>query len=86
MKYFYYLIYFFLTVVFIFRITNICIIYSRKCLYLSVFSDLTDAFEPFKAIMSLVNDKGIVKYGQLVAPNIVNNFGPMYISKITRIN
>ena len=36
--------------------------------------------------MNLVGEEGGVRYGQLVMPSVVNNFGPMYMSRITRLN
>ena len=51
-----------------------------------VVDDLTAAMEPFRTIMNIA-DKSLGSkpyYGQLVLPNLVNNFGPMYVCKLTR--
>ena len=48
------------------------------------FSDLSDAIEPFKDILKMTSSVHNMRYGQMVLPYIVNNFGPMYFSKITR--
>ena len=47
-------------------------------------NDLSAAFEPLKSTLNLVNEEVNLKFGQLVLPHIANNFGPMYIAKITR--
>ncbi len=49
-------------------------------------SDLSRSLYPFRRLMNLVGEEGGVRYGQLVMPSVVNNFGPMYMSRITRLN
>ena len=53
-------------------------------------SDLSRAFAPFKRHMTLLGPEdfrdGEVKYGQMVVPSVLDNFGPMYLSRIHRIN
>ena len=51
-----------------------------------IVEDLTPAMQPFKETMK-ISDRttGLHPYyGQLVLPNMENNFGPMYFSKLTR--
>jgi len=37
--------------------------------------------------MNLVSrDESCARYGQLVLPNIVNNYGPMYVAKLKRLS
>lgn len=48
-----------------------------------VIINLKEAFRPFRGLYKF-NTK--FKYGQQVLPDICSNFGPMYISKIKRIN
>jgi len=47
-----------------------------------VIINLKEAFRPFRGLYKF-NTK--FKYGQQVVPNVCSNFGPMYISKITRL-
>lgn len=47
-------------------------------------NDLTANFEPVKALFNLAEGRCKPKYGQLVLPNITNNFGPLYVAKMTR--
>jgi len=42
--------------------------------------------EAFRPLRGLFNFHTKLQYGQLVVPNLMNNFGPMYISKISRIS
>lgn len=49
-----------------------------------VVNDLSDAIEPFTDILKMTSSVHKMRYGQMVLPHIVNNFGPMYFSKITR--
>lgn len=44
--------------------------------------DLKEAFRPFRGLFKFHTK---FKYGQQILPNICNNFGPMYISKIKRV-
>ena len=48
------------------------------------FSDLTTAFKPYHDILHFAKRGPNLKFGQLVVPNIAQNFGPMYVAKITR--
>ena len=51
-----------------------------------VVEDLCDLMGPFRTMMK-ISDKSSGNqpyYGQLVLPNVENNFGPMYFSKLTR--
>lgn len=47
--------------------------------------DLSLAIRPFTEIFRFHNPR-LLKYGQLVLPYLPANFGPMYFSKIERIN
>jgi len=50
-----------------------------------VINDLSEAVQPFRDTFLKMRGKNEgVKYGQLVVPYLPNNFGPMYIAKITR--
>ncbi len=49
-------------------------------------SDLSKTFSPLKKFMKFAEGQGKPKYGQLVIPSIIDNFGPMYVAKITRVN
>jgi len=49
-------------------------------------NDLSDALSPWKGILKSSTSFSNMRYGQLVLPNMLNNFGPMYFSKITRTN
>merc|ERR1711874_151366 len=49
-----------------------------------VINDLAGAVKPFEFLLKMYGRDQGVKYGQLVVPNITNNFGPMYVAKITR--
>lgn len=49
-----------------------------------VVTDLTDTFAPFKA-QKLFRLYDKCRYGQLVLPYLPNNFGPMYICRIERL-
>lgn len=51
-----------------------------------VVNDLSDAVQPFKDILKMTSSVHNMRYGQMVLPSILNNFGPMYFSKITRVN
>ena len=46
--------------------------------------DLSQIAGCFSDFFTCLGRKENVKYGQLIIPNIVNNFGPMYVAKITR--
>lgn len=52
--------------------------------YTSLYSDLTEIMSPFKSLLSIKGRDDGVEFGQLVVPNICNNYGPMYFAKITR--
>ena len=45
--------------------------------------DLSITIQPFKPMMKFAQN---TKFGQLVMPQISQNFGPMYISKLKRLN
>lgn len=47
-------------------------------------SDLSEAVSPLRSMMKFANKNPGLKYGQLVLPSLLNNFGPMYIAKINR--
>jgi len=47
--------------------------------------DLNLAVKPFRFMCKIFGRKEGVKYGQLVVPSLMNNFGPMYFCKINRI-
>ncbi len=52
-------------------------------------SDLTGVLRPFRRFMNLVGEEecgSMLRFGQLVMPSIVNNFGPIYVAKLTRLN
>ena len=49
------------------------------------FSDLSLAVKPFEGMMKFSRKELGLRYGQLVIPNINNNFGPMYFAKINKI-
>ena len=47
--------------------------------------DLDLAVKPFRFMCRIFGRKEGLKYGQLVVPSILHNFGPMYFCKINRI-
>ena len=49
-----------------------------------VVKDMSDAMRPFYGSFWFARGCG-VRYGQLVLPSVVNNFGPMYFAKIVRV-
>ena len=51
-----------------------------------IVEDLSVAMDPFRTIMKISDKtKGTAPYyGQLVLPTMENNFGPMYLAKLTR--
>ncbi|XP_043233015.1 5-methylcytosine rRNA methyltransferase NSUN4-like isoform X2 [Amphibalanus amphitrite] len=49
-----------------------------------VVKDMTQAMRPFYGAFWFARGCG-VKYGQMVLPSVVNNFGPMYFAKIVRV-
>ena len=49
-----------------------------------VVSDLTAALRPFQWLFKILGPKEGIKLGNLVVPNLINNFGPTYLCKITR--
>ena len=51
-----------------------------------IVEDLSTAIKPFRSIMRFADEFTATPsyYGQLVLPNVINNFGPMYFAKITR--
>ncbi len=54
-----------------------------------IFSDLTRPLSPFRDLMNFVSigDRDTsLRYGSLVLPNVVNNFGPTYLARIHRID
>lgn len=57
--------------------------------FLFPLSDLTGVLRPFRRFMNLVGEEecgSMLRFGQLVMPSIVNNFGPIYVAKLTRLN
>jgi hypothetical protein len=49
-----------------------------------VVSDLTEALQPFRWMFKILGPNDGIKLGNLVVPNLLNNFGPTYLCKITR--
>lgn len=47
-------------------------------------NDLSTAFEPYHDVLHFAKRNHNLKFGQLIVPNITQNFGPMYFAKITR--
>ena len=47
-------------------------------------NDITDALKPFRFMCRIFGAKQGISLGNLIVPNISNNFGPIYFCKITR--
>lgn len=50
-----------------------------------VVADLTAALRPFRWLCRIVGPEQGIRLGNLVVPSLMNNFGPTYFCKITRI-